>query len=58
MHVFSAFLVLKLLKLHSFHYIGWTKTVILMDLRRGVGKFSRLPWQSAKFDKLLTSILE
>ena len=39
-------------------YFGWIETAILMDLRQHVDKFSQLAWQSAKFDELLTHILE
>ena len=34
----------------------WTRTPILIDLRRSVDKFSQLVWQAAKLDQMLTSI--
>ena len=37
---------------------GWIKTAILMYFRQHVDKFFQLAWQSAKFDELLTHILE
>ena len=56
--ILNVFFVSKSLGWYSFHCFRWTKTLILMDLRRKVDKFFQLPRQFAKFDETLTSIME